>query len=84
MFLRSFHHYPYDGMNRIRFQGLRHWPLSALFKAPPVKRSRIFTVFASLLSIVKHVAVHQQLPTLYFITPKIDLNSLEQYAFDIL
>jgi hypothetical protein len=57
VFLQGFHHFPYDGTNRIRFQGLRLWPLSALCKAPPVKRKSTSTVFVSLLSRVKHVAV---------------------------
>ena len=34
-FLRRFHHYPYDGINRIRFQGLRLRPLSALHTKHP-------------------------------------------------
>ncbi len=62
--LRGFHHYPYDGTNRIRFQGLRHEPLSALSKAPPVKHRPISTVFVYLLSRAKHIAAHQRVPTL--------------------
>ena len=46
VFLRRFHHCPSDGMNRIRFQGLKHLLLSALYSAytaPPVKHRSMST-----------------------------------------